>query len=325
MIRVGIAGYGNLGRGAEAALTQQPDMVLAGILSRRAPEEVRPARGDTPVWRWEEAAAHAGEVDVLLLCSGSAQDLPEQTPALAKYFHVVDSFDTHAAVPAHFAAVDAAAAESGHVALISCGWDPGLFSVLRAYGGSVLPAGGGHTFWGPGVSQGHSEALRRVDGVVDARQYTVPMEEALEAVRRGAGDDLTPRQRHRRICYVVAREGADRARIRREIETMPGYFADYDTTVTFLTGEELSARHGGLSHGGCVLHTGETADGTRQHMEFRLALGSNPAFTGAVLAACARAAYRLALRGESGCRTMLDLSPALLSSRPPEELRRALL
>ncbi|NCB62000.1 MAG: diaminopimelate dehydrogenase [Clostridia bacterium] len=325
MIRIGIAGYGNLGRGVEAALGRSSDMTLAGIFSRRGPDTVRPTQPETPVWPLDDAAAHADEIDVLVICSGSAHDLPEQTPALARLFHVVDSFDTHAAIPAHFAAVDAAAAGSGHLALISCGWDPGLFSVLRAYGEAALPDGRGYTFWGPGVSQGHSDALRRISGVVDARQYTIPVEEAVNAVRRGECPPLTPRQRHQRVCYVAVEEGADQARIRREIETMPGYFADYDTTVHFLPRQELLDAHSGLPHGGFVLQTGETADGARHTMEFKLTLASNPAFTGSVLTACARAAFRLAQRGEVGCRTMLDLSPALLSPHTPEELRSGLL
>lgn len=325
MIRIGIVGYGNLGRGVEGALTQNADLVLAGIFSRRDASTVCPAQPGTPVWPLARVTEHAGEIDVLIACSGSAHDLPEHTPALAQHFHVVDSYDAHAAIPAHFAAVDAAAAQSGHVALISCGWDPGLFSVLRAYGGAVLPMGAGHTFWGPGVSQGHSDALRRVPGVLDARQYTVPIDEAVAAVRRGECPALTPQQTHRRVCYVVAREGADQEGIRREIETMPGYFADYSTTVHFLSQAELMAGHGGLPHGGFVLRSGETADGARHSMELQLTLHSNPAFTGSVLVACARAAYRMAQKGERGCRTMLDLSPALLSPRTPEELRQELL
>lgn len=325
MIRVAIAGYGNLGRGVEAALSLSADMTLAGVFSRRRPDMVHPARQETPVWPLAQAEDHAGAVDVLVLCTGSAADLPVQTPALARFFHVVDSFDTHASIPAHFAAVDRAAAESGHLALIACGWDPGLFSVLRAYGQAVLPGGRGCTFWGPGVSQGHSDALRRVRGVLDARQYTIPVEGAVDAARRGDGPVLTPRQKHKRVCYVAAEEGADRGRIRREIEEMPSYFADYDTTVHFLSCGALLAAHGGFPHGGLVLQNGMTADGARQSMEFRLSLGSNPAFTGSVLVACARAAFRLARKGETGGRTMLDLSPALLAPQTQEALRATLL
>lgn len=324
MIRVGIAGYGNLGRGVEAALGQCPDLSLAAIFSRR-PGDIAPAASATPVYHLDAAPDHRDEIDVLVLCGGSASDLPEQTPALARHFCVVDSFDTHAAIPQHFARVDQAARAGGRTALISCGWDPGFFSLLRTYTQAVLPQGTDYTFWGPGVSQGHSDALRRLPGVLDARQYTLPVPAVVDAVRAGERPVLTTREKHTRLCYVVPRPGCDRDALAASIRAMPCYFADYDTEVVFVTEEALLRDHGGLPHGGFVLRTGDTGDGAAHTMELRLTLGSNPAFTGAVLAACARAAWRLFQRGEVGCLTMLDLSPALLSSQTPEELRRTVL
>ena len=324
MIRVGIVGYGNLGRGVEAALTQAQDMVLAAIFTRR-PGAVTPADPETPVYPLAEAPGFAGALDVLVLCSGSAADLPEQTPALARHFHVVDSFDTHAAIPAHFAAVDRAAKEGGRAALISCGWDPGLFSLVRTYTQAVLPLGTDYTFWGPGVSQGHSDALRSLPGVLDARQYTLPVPAAVEAVRRGERPQLTAQEKHTRLCYVVPQPGADLEALTAAIRAMPCYFEGYDTQVEYITLDQLRRRHGGLPHGGFVLRSGDTGDGARHTVELRLELGSNPAFTGAVLVACARAAVRLGARGETGCFTMLDLSPALLSPHTPEALRAAVL
>lgn len=325
-MKLAIYGYGNLGRGVECAVRQNPDMELFGVFTRRDPATVSTVYG-APVYAAADLTAYADQIDVLILCGGSATDLPEMTPALARQFHVVDSFDTHAAIPTHFAATDTAASESGHVALISCGWDPGMFSVNRLYASAILPEGRDYTFWGRGVSQGHSDAIRRIDGVTDARQYTVPIEESLEAVRSGATPTLTTRQKHRRECYVVAAEGADKAAIEHQIKTMPNYFADYDTTVTFITQEELNRDHGGIPHGGFVIRTGKTGvDSRHTHtIEYRLALDSNPEFTAGVLVAYARAVHRLALRGACGCKTVFDIAPADLSPLSPEELRATLL
>ncbi len=325
-MRLAIYGYGNLGRGVELAARQNRDMELVGVFSRRDPATVKTLTG-VPVYHTASLSDFKDKIDVLVICGGSATDLPEMTPALARDFHVIDSFDTHAKIPAHFDAVDAAARESGHVALISGGWDPGLFSVARVYAASVLPDGGDYTFWGRGISQGHSDAIRRIAGVVDARQYTVPVDEALTAVRRGETPTLTTREKHRRECYVVAEEGADLARIEREIKTMPNYFADYDTTVTFITKEELVREHGGMPHGGSVIRNGKTGmDGEHTHtVEFRLALDSNPEFTGSVLVALARAIHRMYLRGAQGCKTIFDIAPADLSPLSPAELRAKML
>ena len=325
-IRIGIYGYGNLGRGVEAALTQSSDMTAVGIFTRRDPASVRSLTG-LPVFAAAELEKMKDKIDVLILCGGSATDLPEQTPALARSFHVIDSFDTHARIPSHFEAVDAAAKESGHIGIISVGWDPGLFSLARAYAGAVLSEGEDYTFWGRGVSQGHSDAIRRIEGVLDARQYTVPVEEALKRVRAGEAPVLSTREKHKRECYVVAKEGADLSRIEKEIKEMPNYFADYDTTVTFITMEEMKREHSALPHGGRVIRTGRTGL-SREHghaFEFSLRLDSNPEFTSSVLVAYARAAYRMAERGERGCRTVLDVPPALLSPLSPEELRAHLL
>ena len=313
-LRVGILGFGNLGRGAAAAVSQSPDMALAGIFTRRPPEQVAAEAGGMPVCSAALLEEGRPPVDVLLLCGGSAGDLPRQSSRYAGRFHIVDSFDTHARAPEHFAAVDAAARRGGRAAVICAGWDPGLFSVLRALALAALPRGESHTFWGEGVSQGHSEAVRRLPGVLDARAYTVPIPAALEAARAGEGAELTPGSMHRRVCYVALEEGAEPEAVRRAIVTMPHYFADYDTTVHFVTREELARDHSGLPHGGLVLRTGRTGRGEahRASLEFRLRLDSNPEFTGGVLAACARAAWRLGQAGEYGCKTLLDIPPALL-------------
>ena len=313
-LRVGILGFGNLGRGAAAAVSQSPDMALAGIFTRRPPEQVAAEAGGMPVCPAALLEEGGPPVDVLLLCGGSAGDLPRQSPRYAGRLHIVDSFDTHARAPEHFAAVDAAARRGGRAAVICAGWDPGLFSVLRALALAALPRGESHTFWGEGVSQGHSEAVRRLPGVLDARAYTVPVPAALEAARAGEGAELTPGSMHRRVCYVALEEGAEPEAVRQAIVTMPHYFADYDTTVRFVTREELARDHSGLPHGGLVLRTGRTGRGEahRAGLEFRLRLDSNPEFTGGVLAACARAAWRLGQAGEYGCKTLLDIPPALL-------------
>lgn len=327
MIRIGIMGYGNLGRGVECAIRQNPDMTLAAVFTRRDPASVRLLTADVPVYSSEKAVQMADAIDVMILCGGSATDLPVQTPALAASFHVVDSFDTHAKIPDHFAAVDEAAKKSGHVGIISVGWDPGLFSLNRLYAAAILPEGSDYTFWGKGVSQGHSDAVRRVKGVKDARQYTVPVPAALEAVRRGETPSLTAREKHTRVCYVVAEEGADRARIEQEIKTMPNYFADYDTTVHFISEEEMRRDHSGIPHGGCVIRGGRTgAQNENTHViEYRLKLDSNPEFTSSVLVAYARAAFRLGQEGQSGCKTVLDIPPAYLSAADGAALRATLL
>ena len=325
-MRIAIYGYGNIGRGVELAIRANADQTLAGVFTRRAPEAVKTLTG-APVFAADSILDHAAEIDAVILCGGSATDLPVQTPLLAKHFNVVDSFDTHARIPEHFAAVDAAARAAGHTALISGGWDPGMFSLARLYGGAILPDGKDYTFWGRGVSQGHSDAIRRIPGVVDARQYTVPIEAALTAVRSGAQPELTARQKHLRECYVVAAEGADRAAIETAIKTMPNYFADYDTTVTFITAEEMRRDHANLPHGGMVIRTGRTgANGEHSHtIEYRLQLDSNPEFTAGVLTALARAVCRLQARGDTGCKTIFDLPPAALSPLSAEELRAQML
>ena len=317
MLRVAINGYGNLGRGVEQAITKNADMEVAVVFTRRDPATV--TTQGAPVAHVDDMAAWADKVDVCLNCGGSATDLIEQTPAAATLFNTVDSFDTHARIPEHFAAVDAAAKASGHVALISAGWDPGLFSMLRVLGEAVLPDGATTTFWGPGVSQGHSDALRRIEGVVDAKQYTRPVEATVAAVKAGDDVELTTRSMHTRDCYVVAEEGADLARIEREIVEMPNYFADYDTTVTFITAEELAAEHAGIPHGGSVIRRGHTSEGVAETVSFELQLDSNPEFTGSVLVATARAAARMAARGETGARTVFDVTLADLSPTSPED------
>lgn len=326
-IRIGIYGYGNLGRGAADAIRRNPDMTLAAIFTRRSPASVTPPDPTVPVVAAADAPAWRGRIDVMLLCGGSATDLPQQTPELARVFNVVDSFDTHASIPEHFAAVEAAAREGGTLGVISVGWDPGLFSLARVYAAAVLPDGTDYTFWGRGVSQGHSDAIRRIEGVADARQYTVPVEEAVEAVRRGEQPVLTARQKHRRECYVVAEPGADRERIRQAIVTMPHYFDEYDTTVHFISQEELQREHAGIPHGGRVIRSGRTGDGDvhRQTIEYQLTLDSNPEFTAGVLVAYARAAWRLRGEGAVGCRTVLDIPPAYLAAADADTLRRTML
>ncbi|MBQ4042989.1 MAG: diaminopimelate dehydrogenase [Clostridia bacterium] len=326
-IRIGIYGYGNLGRGVECAVRQNPDMELAAVFTRRDPASVKIVSDDVPVLHTDAAEMMTDKIDVMILCGGSATDLPVQTPAMARKFCVVDSFDTHAKIPEHFAAVDAAAKEAGTVAVISVGWDPGMFSLNRLYAGAVLPDGQDYTFWGKGVSQGHSDAIRRIPGVKNAKQYTIPVDAALEAVRAGKNPALTTREKHTRECFVVAEEGADTALIEKTIKEMPNYFADYDTTVHFITEEELHRDHSGIPHGGFVIRAGKTgANGEHSHIiEYSLKLDSNPEFTGSVLTAYARAAYRLKSEGVSGCRTALDIAPAYLSPKSAEELRATLL
>ena len=325
MIRIAIAGYGNLGRGVLAALRQNPDMQAAAVFTRRNPASLVLEDKNIPVVSLSEAPAWKDKIDVMILCGGSATDLPEQTPAMAQYFNVVDSFDTHARIPAHFKEVDDACKQAGTVGLISVGWDPGLFSLNRLYAGAVLPQGKDYTFWGKGVSQGHSDALRRVKGVKDARQYTIPVAAALERVRAGENPDLSTRQKHTRECFVVLEPGADPARVEQEIKTMPNYFADYDTTVHFISEEELRTEHTGIPHGGFVLRSGVTGKGSKHLIEYSLKLDSNPEFTSSVLVAYARAAHRLAQEGACGCKTVFDVPPAYLSPKSGEELRAALL
>ncbi|MBQ8746504.1 MAG: diaminopimelate dehydrogenase [Clostridia bacterium] len=325
MIRIGIMGYGNLGRGVERAVMKNPDMEVVAVFTRRAPETLKILTEGAVVASVADAEKYVGKIDVMILCGGSATDLPVQGPQYARLFNIVDSFDTHAKIPEHFADCDAASREGGTVSVISVGWDPGLFSLNRLYGRCILPDGKDYTFWGRGVSQGHSDAIRRIDGVIDARQYTIPVPEAVKAVRRGENPDLTTREKHTRECFVVAEEGADLARIEREIVTMPNYFADYDTTVHFITKEELERDHKGIPHGGRVIRSGETSDGVGHVVEYSLTLDSNPEFTSSVLVAYARAAVRLAKEGVSGAKTVLDIPPAYLSAETGEELRKTLL
>ena len=321
MIRVGIVGYGNLARGVECALRQTPDMELQAVFTRRKPETLEIRTPGVPVLPIGEASAWKEKIDVLILCGGSAKDLPTMTPAFAREFHVIDSFDNHGQIPAHFAAVDESARESGHIAIISAGWDPGLFSLNRLYASAILPQGESYTFWGKGVSQGHSDAVRRIPGVADCRQYTIPVEAALQRVRNGENPQLTTREKHTRYCYVVAKEGADKAAIEEAIKTMPGYFADYDTTVEFISQEQMDREHSGLPHGGSVIRSGITGwDGeSRQTSEYKLTLDSNPQFTSSVLVACARAAMKMRQRGSVGCHTMFDIAPADLSPLTREQ------
>ncbi len=325
-MKIAIYGYGNLGKGVELAARQNPDITLTGVFTRRDPETVKTVTG-APVYGISDIENHRSDIDVLIICGGSATDLPNMTPELAKSFNVVDSFDTHARIPEHFAKVDAAAQENGNIALISAGWDPGMFSLNRLYALAILPDGKDYTFWGRGVSQGHSDAIRRIEGVVDARQYTVPIPEALESVRSGSMPELTTRQKHRRECYVVAAEGADKAAIEKAIVTMPNYFDEYDTTVTFITKEELERDHSGLPHGGFVIRTGHTGkEGENTHtIEYRLTLDSNPEFTASALVAFARAINKMHARGDKGCKTVFDIAPADLSPLSGEELRAHLL
>ncbi len=323
-IRIGILGYGNLGRGVECALRQNPDMELAAVFTRRNPDSVKILTPGVLVYPVEKAEQMADKIDVLILCGGSATDLPVQTPQYAQLFNVVDSFDTHARIPEHFAHVDEAAKKGGKVGVISVGWDPGLFSLNRMYANAVLPQGADYTFWGKGVSQGHSDAIRRIEGVKDARQYTIPVESALEAVRRGENPELTTRQKHTRECFVVTEEGADKTRIENEIKTMPNYFADYDTTVHFISEEELQKKHSGIPHGGFVIRCGKTGwNQENTHIiEYSLKLDSNPEFTSSVIVAYARAAYRMNHEGQAGCKTVFDIPPAYLSAKSGEELRK---
>ena len=325
-MKIGIYGYGNLGRGVEAALRQNPDMEIVGVFTRRDPASVNTVTG-IPVYSASLVEDFATEIDVMIICGGSATDLPVMTPMLAKNFNVVDSFDTHARVPEHFVNVDEAAMTTAHTALISAGWDPGLFSLARLYMNTVLPEGKDYTFWGRGVSQGHSDAIRRIPGVKDARQYTVPVPAALASARSGENPDLSTRQKHTRECYVVAEEGADKALIEKQIKEMPNYFADYDTTVTFITAEEMKQNHAELPHGGQVIRSGSTGEGGKHRhvMEFSLKLDSNPEFTASVLVACARAIGRMNSRWIFGCKTLFDIAPADLSPLTPEEMRKKLL
>lgn len=326
-IRIGILGYGNLGKGVESAVMQNPDLELAAVFTRRDPENLKIKTPGARVLGTEALKEMQDEIDVLVLCGGSATDLPVQTPEYAKMYNVVDSFDTHAKIPEHFEAVDRAAREGGKTGIISCGWDPGMFSLNRLYADCILPQGQDYTFWGKGVSQGHSDAVRRIVGVKDARQYTVPVPQALEAVRSGSNPELTTRQKHTRECFVVAEEGADTARIEQEIKTMPNYFADYDTVVHFISEEEMARDHSGLPHGGCVIRTGRTGvNAEHGHViEYSLKLESNPEFTGSVIAACARAAYRMNQEGMCGAKTVFDIAPSYLSPKSSEELRAHLL
>ena len=326
-IRIGIMGYGNLGRGIECAVKQNDDMELVAVFTRRNPDSVKILTEGAKVYSVDDAVKMKDKIDVLILCGGSATDLPEQTPEYAKYFNVIDSFDTHARIPEHFANVDAAAKENGNIAVISAGWDPGMFSLNRLYASAVLPDGKDYTFWGRGVSQGHSDAIRRVEGVVDGKQYTVPVESALEAVRNREYPDLTTRQKHTRECFVVAEEGADRERIEQEIKNMPNYFADYDTTVTFITEEELKKNHNKIPHGGFVIRCGKTGWNLENShvIEYSLKLDSNPEFTSSVIAAYARAAYRMSKEGMTGCKTVFDIAPAYLSPLSGEQLREKML
>lgn len=325
-IRIGILGYGNLGKGIECAIAQNEDMELVGVFTRRNPDSVKTVSG-VSVYAADSLESMQDKIDVLMLCGGSATDLPGQTPVYAKMFNVVDSFDTHAKIPGHFAAVDASAQAAGKIAMISVGWDPGMFSLNRLYANAILREGNDYTFWGKGVSQGHSDAIRRIEGVQDAKQYTIPVESALESVRACENPQLTTRQKHIRECFVVAKEGADKAKIEQEIKTMPNYFADYDTTVHFISEEELQRDHAGIPHGGFVFRSGKTGvNGEHNHViEYRLKLDSNPEFTACVLVAYARAAYRMNQRGMQGCKTVFDVAPADLSPMTPEEMRAHLL
>ena len=326
-IKIGILGYGNLGKGMECAVKQNDDMELVAVFTRRNPEDVKILTETATVCNVADVEDWKDKIDVMIICGGSATDLPKQTPVYAKMFNVIDSFDTHARIPEHFANVDAAAKEGGHVGIISVGWDPGMFSLNRLYANAILPDGNDYTFWGKGVSQGHSDAIRRVEGVKDGKQYTIPVEAALKAVRNGENPELTTRQKHTRECFVVLEEGADAAKVEEEIKTMPNYFSDYDTTVHFISEEELKANHSGIPHGGFVLRSGKTGwDGENKHLiEYSLKLDSNPEFTSSVLIAYARAAYRLASEGQSGCKTVFDIAPAYLSAKSGEELRKHML
>ncbi len=326
-IRIGILGYGNLGRGVECAIKQNPDMELVAVFTRRAPETVSILTKEATVCNIADVENWKDKIDVMILCGGSATDLPEQTPMYAKYFNVVDSFDTHARIPEHFDHVEKVAKENGTVGIISVGWDPGMFSLNRMYAGAILPSGKDYTFWGKGVSQGHSDAIRRIAGVKNAKQYTIPVDAALDSVRNGENPELTTRQKHTRECFVVLEDGADAAKIEEEIKTMPNYFADYDTTVHFISEEELMANHSGIPHGGFVIRSGKTGwEEENSHViEYSLKLDSNPEFTASVIVAYARAAYKLSREGQSGCKTVFDIAPAYLSAKSGAELRKELL
>ena len=326
-IRIGILGYGNLGRGVECAIKHNPDLELAGVFTRRDPKNVKILTETAGVYHVDELEDWKDKIDVLILCGGSATDLPQQTPKYAQWFNVVDSFDTHAKIPEHFDAVDKAAAKSGHVGIISVGWDPGMFSLNRMYANAILTNGKDYTFWGKGVSQGHSDAIRRIKGVKDGKQYTIPVEAALESVRRGENPELTTREKHTRECFVVAEEGADLARIEEEIKTMPNYFDEYDTTVHFISQEELDRDHSGIPHGGFVIRTGKTGwnDENSHVIEYSLKLDSNPEFTSSVIVAYARAAYRMCHEGQKGCKTVFDVAPAYLSPLDGAELSKHIL
>ena len=326
-VRIGILGYGNLGRGIECAIRQNQDMELVAVFTRRDPQQVKIQTEGVSVYKVDQIAEFQDKIDVLMLCGGSATDLPKQTPEYAKYFNVIDSFDTHANIPQHFADVDEVAKANGHVAMISVGWDPGMFSLNRLYAASILPEGKDYTFWGKGVSQGHSDAIRRVKGVKDGKQYTSPVDAALEAVRSGSNPELTTRQKHTRECFVVAEEGADLAQIEHDIKTMPNYFSDYDTTVHFISEEELKRDHSGIPHGGFVIRSGKTGLNKEHNhiIEYSLKLDSNPEFTASVLVAYARAVYRMKQEGMKGCKTVFDVAPAYLSPMSGEELRAHLL
>ncbi len=325
-MKIAIAGYGNLGRGVELSIRQNADCELFGVFTRRPPETVKTVT-DAPVFHIDDILKYKDEIDVVVICGGSATDLPKQTPELAAHFCVVDSFDTHAKIPEHFAAVDAAAKSAGTVAVISAGWDPGMFSLNRLYASCILPDGRDYTFWGKGVSQGHSDAIRRIEGVLDAKQYTIPTDSALSAVRSGTNPELTTRDKHTRECFVVAKEGADKEKIEKEIKEMPNYFADYDTTVHFISKEELDKNHSGIPHGGFVIRSGKTGVNLEHThiIEYSLKLDSNPEFTASVLVACARAAYKMNKEGIAGAKTVFDIAPSYMSAKSGEELRKEML
>lgn len=325
-MKIAIYGYGNLGKGVELAVRQNEDMELFGVFTRRNPEDLKTLTG-IKAYSSDDIEKYKDDIDVLIICGGSATDLPQMTPALAKNFNVIDSFDTHADIPVHFAKVDKVAKENGTTAAISVGWDPGMFSLNRLYANSIIPDGKDYTFWGKGVSQGHSDAIRRIEGVIDARQYTCPVEDAMAKVRNGENPELTTREKHTRLCYVVAEDGADLSRIENEIKTMPKYFADYDTTVNFISQDELNRDHKGIPHGGSVIRTGKTGlNGENKHViEYSLKLDSNPEFTASVLVAYARAVYKLNKKGDIGCKTVFDIAPADLSPMSHEEMLAHLL
>ncbi len=325
MIKIGILGYGNLGKGVEKAILKNHDMELVAVFTRRNPETLSISTKTAKVLSVDVIEEYKNQIDVLILCGGSATDLPVQTPKYIKLFNIIDSFDTHAKIPEHFENVNKAALASGKIGIISVGWDPGLFSLNRLYANAILPDGKDYTFWGKGVSQGHSDAIRRIDGVKDAKQYTIPVEEALQAVREGKNPNLSTREKHTRECFVVAKDGADKAKIEQEIKTMPNYFADYDTTVHFITEEELKKNHSAIPHGGFVLRSGKTSDENSHIIEYALKLDSNPEFTSSVLVSYARAAYKLNKEGVSGCKTVFDIAPKYLISKTDEEIRKTML